>query len=116
MVTRVTSSEDMGQQILGQLFANPKSLAVTGGVLGIMGVIPGMPNLVFLSLAAGAGGGAYYLSRRKTPVVELVEEQAAPPPAEPKELSWDDVAPVDTIGLEVGYRLVPWWIKIRAAS
>lgn len=107
MVTRVTSSEDMGQQILGQLFANPKSLAVTGGVLGIMGVIPGMPNLVFLTLAAGAGGGAYYLSRRKTQVVERVEEQAAPPPAEPKELSWDDVAPVDTIGLEVGYRLIP---------
>src|SRR3569832_363138 len=64
MVTRVSSSEDMGQQILDQLFANPKSLVVTSGVLGTRGVIPGMPILVFLTLAAGAGGGAYYVSRR----------------------------------------------------
>src|SRR3569623_643014 len=64
MVTRVSSSEDMGQQILDLLFANPMSLGVTSGVLGTMGVIPGRPNLVFLTLAAGAGGGAYYESRR----------------------------------------------------
>src|SRR3569623_1982041 len=60
MVTRVSSSEDMGLQIREQLFANPMSLVVTSGVRGTMGVIPGMPNLVFLTLAAGAGGGAYY--------------------------------------------------------
>ena len=108
MVTRVTSSEDMGQQILDQLFANPKSLIVTAGVLGAMGVIPGMPNLVFLSLAAGAGAGAYYVARRnKTPVEEVQPELPPPVVAEPKELGWDDVQPVDTVGLEVGYRLIP---------
>src|SRR3569623_1156729 len=108
MVTRVTSSEDMGQQILDQLFANPKSLIVTAGVLGALGVIPGMPNLVFLSLAAGAGAGAYYVARRnKTPVQEVQPELPPPVVAEPKELGWDDVQPVDTVGLEVGYRLIP---------
>src|SRR3569623_954506 len=108
MVTRVTSSEDMGRHILGQLFANPKSLIVTSGVLGAMGVIPGMPNLVFLSLAAGAGAGAYYVARRnKTPVEEVQPELPPPVVAEPKELGWDDVQPVDTVGLEVGYRLIP---------
>lgn len=110
MVTRVSSSEDMGQQILDQLFANPKSLAVTSGVLGTLGVIPGMPNLVFLTLAAGAGGGAYYVARRNQTKAQqaVMPAEASPPPSvEPKELGWDDVLPVDTIGLEVGYRLIP---------
>src|SRR3569833_1404857 len=110
MVTRVSSSEDMGQQILDQLFANPKSLVVTSGVLGTMGVIPGMPNLVFLTLAAGAGGGAYYVSRRnQTKALQAAAptEVLPPPSVEPKELGWDDVVPVDTVGLEVGYRLIP---------
>src|SRR3569833_1127840 len=110
MVTRVSSSEDMGQQILDQLFANPKSLVVTSVVLGTMGVIPGMPNLVFLTLAAGAGGGAYYVSRRnQTKALQAAAptEVLPPPSVEPKELGWDDVVPVDTVGLEVGYRLIP---------
>ena len=109
IVTRVSSSEDLGQQILGQLFANPKSLGVTSGVLGTLGVIPGMPNIVFLTLAAGAGGGAYYLSQRNRmrALQPTMPVEAAPTSTEPKELGWDDVVPVDTVGLEVGYRLIP---------
>ena len=110
IVTRVSSEQDMGGQILGQLFNDPRVLVVTAAILGLMGVIPGMPNVAFLSLAALTGGAAWMLSKKRAQ--EAVEQRAAPeklvePPAETRELSWDDVVPVDTLGLEVGYRLIP---------
>ena len=109
MVTRVSSSQDMGEQVITQLFDSPKALAVTACVLGIMGLIPGMPNLPFLILAVSAGAGAYYIHKRQRQARELAMNQPqaeqAPPP--PKELSWEDLSPVDMIGLEVGYRLIP---------
>jgi len=108
IITRVSSAQDMGEQIIRELFANPRSLGVTAGILAIMGLIPGMPNFAFLTMAALCGGGAWWLHKRNR-VAQA--EQAAPPPAavepENKELSWDDVTPVDAIGLEVGYRLIP---------
>ncbi len=109
MVTRVSTEQDMSQQIVGQLFANPKSLWVTAGVLGLMGIIPGMPNVAFLGLAGLAGGGAWMISQQQKNRVEevIVEEEPPPPPPENRELSWDDVTPIDAIGLEVGYRLIP---------
>jgi len=108
IVTRVASAEDVGGQIVNQLFNTPKALAVTAAVLFLMGVIPGMPNFAFLTLAAAAGGGAWMIwqRQREPEPVPIV----APPPAEPaeqRELTWDDVQPVDLIGLEVGYRLIP---------
>ncbi|MDH5324824.1 MAG: flagellar biosynthesis protein FlhA [Gammaproteobacteria bacterium] len=108
MVTRVSSSQDMSAQVVSQLFDNPKALAVTAAILGTMGLIPGMPNLAFLVLSGACGYGAYWRSRRQLQQAEL-PERAAPveAPQEPKELSWDDVTPVDLIGLEVGYRLIP---------
>jgi len=108
IVTRVSSTQDMGQQVLSQLFQNPKSLAVTAGILGVMGIIPGMPHFAFLSLAIVSAFGAYYIkqSRAKPAVKEVPLEKIDQPP-ESRELSWDDVTPVDTIGLEVGYRLIP---------
>lgn len=109
IVTRVASTQDVGSQVISQLFANPKSLAVAAGVLGIMGIIPGMPNFAFLSLALAAGAGAYMIFKRqeeaKVQDVPDVEPDEAPAP--PAELTWDDVQPVDIIGLEVGYRLIP---------
>ncbi len=109
IVTRVASSQDMGGQMVSEMLSNPKALAVAAAILGLMGIIPGMPNLVFLSLAAAAAYGAWWLYRKR----QEVEEKASlpePPPqpsAEQKELTWDDVQPVDIIGLEVGYRLIP---------
>lgn len=107
IVTRVSSTQDMGQQVLNQLFNNPKSLMVTAIILGVMGLIPGMPNLAFLSLAVLSAGGAYYIrqSQLKPAATEEVVEKVDQLP-ESRELSWDDVTPVDAIGLEVGYRLI----------
>ena len=108
MVTRVSSDHDMGAQVIAQLFDNPKVLAVTGAVLGAMGLVPGMPNLAFLLLAVACGGGAYLIVKNQR---QKQEAEVAPVPvetrSEPRELSWEDVTPVDLIGLEVGYRLIP---------
>jgi flagellar biosynthesis protein FlhA len=108
MVTRVSSAQDMRQQIVAQMFANPRVLAVTAGIIGTMGLVPGMPNLSFLLLAAIAGGGAWWLARRPEESVAQEPEVAAVEPArEPAEVGWEDVPAVDPLGLEVGYRLIP---------
>ena len=108
IVTRVSSTQDMGEQVLSQLFTNPKALGVTAAILTVMGVIPGMPHFAFLSLAIISGFGAYYLTHRKDATAsDDVEVEHVEQVPESKELSWDDVTPVDTIGLEVGYRLIP---------
>ena len=108
IVTRVSSTQDMGQQVLSQLFQNPKSLGVTAGILFVMGIIPGMPHFAFLFLAALSGAGAYYIQQQQAkPVTKEVPLEKVEQPPESRELSWDDVTPVDTIGLEVGYRLIP---------
>jgi len=90
------------------MFSSPKTLGVTGGIIGGMGLIPGMPNVAFLTLGAACGGGAYLLANREMRSTEdslPQDSQPAPPP--PKELSWDDVLNVDLVGLEVGYKLIP---------
>ncbi|MEJ1366347.1 MAG: flagellar biosynthesis protein FlhA [Candidatus Sedimenticola sp. (ex Thyasira tokunagai)] len=110
IVTRVAASQDVGGQVVAQLLDNPKALGITSMVLGLMGIIPGMPNFAFLTLALLSGAGAWWIYQRNE--AEAVAAAAAPPPipevpAEQKELTWDDVQPVDIIGLEVGYRLIP---------
>jgi flagellar biosynthesis protein FlhA len=109
LVTRVSRPHDMSQQIMSQVLGQPKALGVTGGILALLGIIPGMPNFVFLSMAALCGTGAYFLSKRPRPgsVVAVTPAAAQAIPTEQKELSWDDVEAVDLIGLEVGYRLIP---------
>ncbi|KHT46661.1 flagellar biosynthesis protein FlhA [Vibrio sinaloensis] len=109
MVTRQNTDEDMGQQVVFQMFDNPKALTITAIILGVMGIVPGMPHFAFLLLAALAGGAAYWINRKhkkaaEKPNLPATTEAEAPTP---KELSWDDVQPVDIVGLEVGYRLIP---------
>ncbi|MEZ8287534.1 flagellar biosynthesis protein FlhA [Vibrio splendidus] len=111
MVTRQNTDEDMGQQLFFQMFDNPKSLMITAAILGIMGIVPGMPHFSFLSLAVVAGAGAYYIDKKnKKKALEPnlpATVEASGETGSQKELSWDDVQPVDIIGLEVGYRLIP---------
>lgn len=108
IVTRVSASSEMGGQVFSQMFEDPRALVVTATILTVMGIIPGMPNFAFLTLAAIAGGLAYSITRKKQKVAE--EIQAQPEVIErpvAKDLSWDDVKTVDMIGLEVGYGLIP---------
>jgi len=111
IVTRVSSAENMGDQVSNQLLDNPRALAITAAIIGVLGLIPGMPNLVFLLLAGIIGGMAYMIAKRKAEpkVVEEATpvEPAAQQQSETRELTWEDVQPVDIIGLEVGYRLIP---------
>lgn len=133
MVTRVTSSQDMGGQIIEQMFSAPKVLAIAATILIILGLIPGMPHVAFLGLGGIAGGAAWFIWKKQSQTVEEEgswagrgvsagsaprqgteisadqggDGQALPAPGETRELGWDDVATVDIVGLEVGYRLIP---------
>jgi flagellar biosynthesis protein FlhA len=109
VVSRVASEQDIGAQLVGQLFAKPQVLYITAGIIGGLGLIPGMPNLVFLLLAGLLGGSAYLVSKKaaEAEVAPVVEAPPATTPPEQEEASWQDIMPVDTLGLEVGYRLIP---------
>jgi len=128
VVSRVASDKDVGEQVVGQLFGKPMVLYITGGIIGGMGMIPGMPNLVFLLLGSALMGGGYMIEKRlkNAPPQEAGAARAAggaagapgaagaaaggaapTNPTEQEEASWQDVMPVDTLGLEVGYRLIP---------
>src|SRR5271168_3819538 len=110
LVTRVSRPHDMSQQIVSQVLGQPRALGVTSGILALLGIIPGMPNVVFLAMAGVCAVGAYFLSKRAASgkaAAIAPAAAAAGVPAEQKELSWDDVEQVDLIGLEVGYRLIP---------
>ncbi|MFY7942260.1 MAG: FHIPEP family type III secretion protein, partial [Burkholderiaceae bacterium] len=113
VVSRVGKENDVGSQLSKQMFDSPRSLAITAGVIGALGIIPGMPSLVFLLIAGGLGYAAYALDKRKK-IAKL-----APPPAPAvapelnPEATWDDLQPVDTLGLEVGYRLIALVDKAR---
>jgi flagellar biosynthesis protein FlhA len=116
VVSRVASDQDIGNQLVTQLFAKPEVLYITGAIIGGMGLIPGMPNLVFLLLAGLLGGAGYVLDQRakNAPAQEAAAAaqaeaaaQGAQASTENEEATWQDVMPVDTLGLEVGYRLIP---------
>ncbi|WP_243836974.1 flagellar biosynthesis protein FlhA [Psychromonas algicola] len=111
-VTRENTDADMGNRMLGQMFDDPKALMITAGILLVMGIVPGMPHLAFLTLGGIAAGAAYWqLHRLKVQQQTVTDDKEsaalAESAAEVKELGWDDVRSVDTIGLEVGYRLIP---------
>jgi flagellar biosynthesis protein FlhA len=106
MVSRVSTDEDIGEQLLGQLLNNPQVLYITSSILGFMGLIPGMPHFAFLVLGAGIGAGGYYLQRKQSAPPPAAPAPAAKPAGDALEATWDDVRPVDALGLEVGYRLI----------
>ncbi|MGH8202187.1 MAG: flagellar biosynthesis protein FlhA, partial [Steroidobacteraceae bacterium] len=107
IVTRMSRSQDMGGELRRQLFGNPKALGVAAGMLGVMGLIPGMPNVPFLLIAGLCGATAYIINRRRTTAaIAAAAPKPVPQVPEARELTWEDVRPVDLIGLEVGYRLV----------
>ena len=110
VVSRVNDEKDITTSFVGQLFGNPMVLALTGSILGILGVIPGMPHFVFLLLGGILGWLAWRKVKQNQQAEVAAEEKpaaAAPAAEESNDASWADVAPVDVLGLEVGYRLIP---------
>jgi flagellar biosynthesis protein FlhA len=107
VVTRVSDDRDIGQQVMGQMFSSGKVIAITAAILGFLGLIPGMPNLVFLMLASALGWFAWTIMKREQRIVETPVAVAPAPIQEALEASWNDVAALDVLGLEVGYRLIP---------
>jgi flagellar biosynthesis protein FlhA len=106
VVSRVGKGEQTGRQLLAQLFRQPQALVIAAVTLAILGIVPGMPHFAFLALAALLGFTArWLLQRAKTPAAPPAS--AAPAPAEGIDVGWEDVLPVDVLGLEVGYRLIP---------
>jgi len=118
VVSRVGKDQDVGAQITGQMFQNPKVIGVAGGIVGMLGVIPGMPSLVFIPMAGGLCYAAWKLHERQE-----AARQAPKAPEKPQavanpngEASWEDLQPVDTLGLEVGYRLIQLVDKERGGD
>ena len=108
VVSRVASDKNIGDQLIGQLLSKPQVLLVTAGIIGGMGIIPGMPHVAFLFFAAVLGGSGYMIKQRaKLEGQQVVAEPTVAAPVESEEATWQDVLPVDTLGLEVGYRLIP---------
>ena len=110
VVSRVGKESDLSNQIVKQMFVSPKVLGITALIMGILGVIPGMPHTVFIGVAMMLGYGAWMLAHQPIPV-EPVE--ASPVTATDGEASWDDLQPVDQLGLELGYRLITLVDKAR---
>jgi flagellar biosynthesis protein FlhA len=107
IVSRVASSQNIGQQLVKQLFNQPPVLILAAVIIGMMGLIPGMPHFAFLFLAAAMGGLAYYLINKPAVVEEIAPlDTANMPVVEAAEASWEDVSQVDVLGLEVGYRMI----------
>jgi flagellar biosynthesis protein FlhA len=113
IVTRMSRAATLSEQVVKQLLQHPRTLIIAGGVVGVLGLLPGMPNVAFLTLAGVTISGGYWFEKRAraaplpTAETKPAEAVAAPQPQAEKELGWDDVSPVDLIGLEVGYRLIP---------
>ncbi len=111
MVSRVTTDEDVGRQLTSQLFSNPQVLFLTGAIIGLLGLIPGMPHVAFLLIAAALFWfGRRTIHRRADAAIAAGGAAATAASAgadESTDVSWEDVSLVDPLGMEVGYRLIP---------
>ncbi len=109
IVSRVSNNQDVGEQLTGQLFSDPRVLYITGGIIGLLGIIPGMPHIAFLLLAGALIWFGTYVGKRQQAARQTAKrEERAPALAnENTEATWDDVTLVDPLGMEVGYRLIP---------
>jgi len=114
VVSRVGKEQDIGTQIRGQVFDSPQALGVAAGVVGLLGLVPGMPHLVFLLVAGGLGALAWQLTKQRR-AEAMKPERSVGSDVQPAnaEATWDDLTPVDTLGLEVGYRLIALVDKAR---
>jgi flagellar biosynthesis protein FlhA len=107
VVSRVGKEHSIGAQIDAQVLGSPKPLFVTAGIVATLGLVPGMPHLVFGLIATGIGALGVWVRRRERAAAAFAAPPAEPAsPAAGSEATWDDLVPVDPLGLEVGYRLI----------
>ncbi|MDD0840132.1 flagellar biosynthesis protein FlhA [Curvibacter sp. HBC61] len=104
VVSRVGKENDVSKQIMGQMLASPRVLGITAAILIMLGLVPGMPHLVFLGMGGAIGYAAWALARRQAAAAAV--PPPPPPAANDGEASWDDLQPIDLLGLELGYRLI----------
>ena len=116
VVSRVGKEQNIGAQIGSQVFGSARALGVTSGIVTVLGLVPGMPHLVFLLMAGVIGTLAWWIYRREQQAQAAPPAPPVDPQADPAEASWDDLLPVDTLGLEVGYRLIALVDKARAGD
>ena len=116
VVSRVGKEQNIGAQIGSQVFGSARALGVTSGIVTVLGLVPGMPHLVFLLMAGVIGTLAWWIARREQQAQAAPPAPPVDPQADPAEASWDDLLPVDTLGLEVGYRLIALVDKARAGD
>jgi flagellar biosynthesis protein FlhA len=117
VVSRVGKEQDVGTQISRQVFSSPKSMFITAGIIGLLGIIPGMPHLVFLLIAGAIGWLGWWMRKRiEAEKNRPTRQTTASAPEANAEASWDDLMPVDTLGLEVGYRLITLVDKARSGD
>jgi len=117
LVTRASRSQDMSQAMMGQVFGQHRALTIAAAILGLVGLVPGMPNVAFLTLAAILGFIAWKFWKKSNAAALAAQTPAGgrpdlpglpgAQPAPTAELTWDELRPVDPLGLEVGYRLIP---------
>ncbi|NUU65883.1 flagellar biosynthesis protein FlhA [Enterobacteriaceae bacterium BIT-l23] len=116
IVTRVSNEQSVGEQMFTQLFSNPRVMVLAAGVIGLLGLIPGMPNFVFLLFTGGLLGLAWWLrgadGKGRTSSGTAADGQTEKDPIKQESLqaseaTWQDVQFEDMLGLEVGYRLIP---------
>ena len=110
VVSRVGKDHDLGRQIVNQMFISPRVLGITSAIMGILGLIPGMPHMVFLGISLAFGYAAWVLAHAPVPTEAVVETPVVNPDGE---ATWDDLQPVDQLGLELGYRLISLVDKSR---
>ena len=110
VVSRVGKEQDLGRQIIDQMFISPRVLGITAGIMGTLGLIPGMPHVVFLGIAGVLGYAAWLLAHQPVPPDPST---LAPAVISDGEATWDDLQPVDQLGLELGYRLIALVDKTR---
>ena len=107
LVTRATREQEMGAAVGAQVFGQRRALVVSAALMGLIGIVPGMPNLPFLLFAGILGYAAWRLKKHEdAEATPAAQEAAAPGSSAVAELSWDEVAPVEPLGLEVGYKLI----------
>ena len=112
VVTRVANDQDVGEQMVGQLFTSPRVIVLAAGVIGMLGMIPGMPNFVFLLFTVTLLAIAWWLRGRegetnKSSTARANSDITDAEVAQVNEATWSDVQMEDMLGLEVGYRLIP---------